>query len=74
MVYIYFRTISLIRLIFELKITRCHCRDSIHQSREQLYSLFIGAAVQVARICNGDDRLAGPCTSDVGVALSVGVV
>ena len=40
----------------------------------QLYSLFISAAVQVTRICMQDDRLAGPCTGDVGVALSVVVV
>ena len=38
---------------------------------EQLYSLFISAAVQVARICMGDDRLAGPCTHDVGIPLFV---
>ena len=38
---------------------------------EQLYSLFISAAIQVARICMGDDRLARPCTHDVGVALFV---
>ena len=39
-------------------------------------ALFIGAAIQVARIwiCMGDDRLAGRCTDDVGVALSVGVI
>ena len=41
---------------------------------QQLYSLYISAAVQVARICMGDDRLDGPCTCDLGVALSVDVL
>ena len=42
---------------------------SIYVNNEQLYSLFTRAAViWVGWIYMLDDRLAGPCTGDVGVA------